>query len=205
MISSELQSFYTRWLQKAEGYQNQNLQDCFDRFFTLYVAFNRLYFELAIYYVKKGLKGKTINSYEKRPVRQTPKYISDAQAAKHYVQIYLGSEIILRSLQSDACCTESLMSIIDLLERKVFAIKLDRFSGERKVEADSTLVEGLKSNNAYKKIYAILDMIYSIRCNMFHGQKGYEDVQIKILVPVTILLKKIMRSLYEKMSRDYYL
>ena len=190
MISPELQSFYTRWLQKAEEYQNQNLQDCFDRFFTLFVAYNRLYAELALSLVKRGL------------VRLKGSYIPDAQAAKHNIQVYLGTEKISRSLENDIACTEALTSIIDLLERRVFAIKLDRFSGERRIEADSILLEGLKSDKAYQKVYAVLDVIYSIRCNMFHGQKGYNDVQIKILVPVTILLKKIMSLLYEKISQD---
>ena len=53
VISSELQNFYTRWLWKAEEYQSDNLQDCFDRFFTLFVAYNRLYAELALSLVKK--------------------------------------------------------------------------------------------------------------------------------------------------------
>ena len=190
MISSELQNFYERWLWKAEEYQSDNLQDCFDRFFTLFVAYNRLYAELALSLVKKGR------------VRLKGNYISDAQAAKSIMQAYVGTNRILRSLESDATCTESLASIITLIERRVFAIKLDRFSRLRSVEADSILLEGLKSDRAYQKVYAVLDVIYSIRCNMFHGQKGYNDVQIQILVPVTMLLKKIMNLLYEKMSQD---
>jgi hypothetical protein len=190
MIPTELQRFYTRWLQKAGEYKNNNLQDCFDKFFTLYVAFNRLYFELAIPYVKRGPVGT-----------RRVAYISDSKAAKDYVQRYLGSKAISGALGSDSSCLEAVSSIINLLERKEFAIKLNGF-GEGKPEADSNLLEGLKSNSAYKKIYAILDTIYSIRCNVFHGQKGYENVQIKILIPVTILLQKITGLLYDKMSKE---
>jgi len=190
MISPELNEFYKRWLQKAEVYQNQNLQDCFDKFFTLYVAYNRLYFELAIRYVKR------------EPIKNgRVAYISDSKAAKNYVQRYLGSETILKALESDSSCLEAASSIIALLERREFAIKLNGF-GERRPEADSFLLDGLKSNSSYKKIYAILDTIYSIRCNMFHGQKGYEDVQIRIVVPVAILLHKIMNLLYDKMNHQ---
>jgi hypothetical protein len=202
MISMELQNFYERWLLKAEEYQNDNLQDCFDRFFTLFVAYNRLYAELALSCVKRGVWRWN--------------YISDGLAAKSNVQTYLGNRNTLRSLEDDCACTTAISSVIDLLERRVFTIKLDglygarrffasksnRFSRERRVEADSILLEGLKSVRADQKVHAVLDLIYSIRCNMFHGQKGYNDVQIQILVPVTILLKKIMGLLYEKMSQD---
>jgi len=193
MIPTELNRFYTRWLQKAEEYHSQNLQDCFDKFFTLYVAYNRLYFELAISYVKR--KGEARNG-------EKAKYISDSKSAKDYIITFIGAGTLLRSITSDALCVNALSSIINLLKQRVFAIKLDQFTRERSVEADSKLIEKLESNSAYNKTYAILDIIYSIRCNMFHGQKGYENVQTKILVPVITLLEKVMKLLYDKMDRE---
>lgn len=201
MISWELQNFYERWLLKAEEYQSDNLQDCFDRFFTLFVAYNRLYAELALSCMKRGVWRWD--------------YVSDGLAAKSNVQSYLGNRYILHSLEDDGACTTALSSVIDLVERKVFIIKLDglygarrffarkpdRFSSKRR-EADSILLERLKSDRAEHKVHAVLDLIYSIRCNMFHGQKGYQDIQIQILVPVTVLLKKIMSLLHQKMSND---
>ena len=188
MISPELQNFYERWLRKAEEYRSDNLQDCFDRFFTLFVAYNRLYAELALSCAKRGAWRWN--------------YISDGLAAKSNVQSYLGNRDILQSLEDDGACTTALSSVIDLLERRVFTIKLVGLSGKRWKEDDSTLLKNLKSEKASEKVFAILDVIYSIRCNMFHGQKGYDDEQIKIIIPVTILLEKIMSLLYEKMSYD---
>jgi len=201
MISPELIDFYQRWLQKAEIYQNQNLQECFDKFFTLYVAYNRLYIELALSCAKRGVWRWS--------------YISDGLAAKSNVQSYLGNLYIVKALENDNACTQALSSVIDLLERKIFTIKWDVLHRARKYikqkpnriirdnkEDDSFLLEGLRSEKADRKVGAILDLIYSIRCNMFHGQKGYNDEQIQILSPVTTLLIKIMDLLYEKMSRD---
>ena len=158
MISSELQNFYERWLRKAEEYRSDDLQDCFDRFFTLFVAYNRLYAELALSCAKRGVWRWN--------------YISDGLAAKSNVQSYLGNRYILRSLEDDGACITALSSVIDLLERKVFTIKLDglykarrfftsksdRFSRERR-EADSILLEGLKSDRADQKVHAVLDLI----------------------------------------------
>src|SRR5437016_5354896 len=39
--------FCQRWLQKAASYDPAKLEDAFDKFFTLFVAFNRLYFHAA--------------------------------------------------------------------------------------------------------------------------------------------------------------
>jgi hypothetical protein len=190
MIPTELQRFYQRWLQKAEAYQSQNLQDCFDKFFTLYVAYNRLYFELGISYVK--LKARN---------RESIKNISDRKSAKDYIISFLRARTLMQCILSDESCIHAVDSITNLLEQGVFAIKLNESTRERDVEADRILVKKLKSTSAHDKVYAILDIIYSIRCNMFHGQKGYEPIQIELLIPVTILLKKVMNLLYEKMER----
>ena len=96
MISQELENFYIRWLQKADEYQNESLQDCFDRFFTLFVAYNRLYAELALSRVKKGL------------VKTKRGYIPDSLAAKNGIQGYLGTQEILQCLESETVCTEAL-------------------------------------------------------------------------------------------------
>jgi hypothetical protein len=49
---------------------------------------------------------------------------------------------------------------------------------------------------------AITDILYSIRCNTFHGQKGYNDNQIELLQPVCILLEKIIELLFLKLRSD---
>jgi hypothetical protein len=206
MISLELQQFYTRWLQKAELYQSQTLQDCFDKFFTLYVAYNRLCTELALSCAKRGIWRWN--------------YISDGLVAKSNVQSYLGNTYIIDALQDDDTCKISILTVIDLLERKAFTIKWDVLQKVRKYikhqyteqkfistvnnykEEDSYLLEGLKSEKSDRKVHAILDLIYSIRCNMFHGQKGYIGDQIQILLPVNALLTKIMNLLYDKMNQD---
>jgi hypothetical protein len=200
MIPTELQRFYNRWLQKSEAYQSQNLQDCFDKFFTLYVAYNRLYFELGISYVKNHQRQRELIRFIPERNRPNSVYISDAKSAKDYIISFLGARMLLENITGDESCINAVCSISNLLEQRVFAIKLDQFTRERNADEDSKLLKKLKSNSAHDKTYAILDIIYSIRCNMFHGQKGYENIQMTLLVPVTILLNKVMNLLYEKME-----
>jgi hypothetical protein len=175
---------------KSNSIPNPNASRLLRQIFLFYVAYNRLYFELGISYVRMKIrKGEKI------------KYVSDAKSAKDYVISFLGAGTILKGLTDDKCCWDALDSIIKLIDNRVFAIKLDELTRERNAKADLALIEKLKSNSAYEKVYGVLDTIYSIRCNMFHGQKGYEPVQIDLLIPVTTLLKKVMDLLFTKMNQ----
>jgi len=55
MLNSEFTEFYRRWKEKAEGYRDENLKDVFDKFFTLYVLYNRLYAEVTFQMAKDNL------------------------------------------------------------------------------------------------------------------------------------------------------
>jgi len=191
MISPELQEFCERWLQKAREYQGRNLLECFDKFFTIFIAYNRLYAELTYSLARKG------------KVRLQGHSMPDARAAKEFVHQYLGTSHIWLNLQNDRACREAIETIDELIDHRVFAIKLDRLRGEPRRQEDLRLLDGLRSNDQFRKVAAVLDIIYSIRCNMFHGHKGFHEVQTQILIPVTILLEKMTVLLYEKLGHDY--
>lgn len=192
MISQELREFCERWFQKARGYQGQSIRECFDKFFTLFIVYNRLYAELTLSWARTG----RIKLGSRNPS------LPDAKAAKEYVHSYLGTKHIWSNLQNDNQCQRAVNTISDLLENREFAIKLDRLSGEPRQEEDRKLVEDLESGNYFRKVRALLDIIYSVRCNMFHGHKGFDSVQTEILVPVIVLLNKLAVLLYERLSSD---
>ncbi len=191
MISQELHDFCERWFEKAQWYQGQSIQDCFDKFFTLFIVYNRLYAELTLSWARTGrikLSGRNPS-------------LPDAKAAKKYVHKYLGTYHIWSNLQNDVC-QQAISKIRKLLENQVFVIKLDRLRGDPRREEDRKLLEDLRSESQDRKVRALLDIIYSVRCNMFHGHKGFNSVQTEILVPVTILLGKLAVLLYERLSSD---
>ncbi|MBI3930386.1 MAG: hypothetical protein HY325_00030 [Chloroflexi bacterium] len=195
MISQELHDFCERWFEKAQGYQRQSIQDCFDKFFTLFIVYNRLYAELTLSWARTG----RIKLRDRNPS------LPDVKAAKEYVHSYLGTNHIWSNIQNDAQCQLAVSAIRKLLENQVFVIKLDRLRGEPRPEEDKKLLEDLRSENQHRKVGALLDIIYSVRCNMFHGHKGFDRVQIEILVPLNILLDKLTILLYERLSNDYEL
>lgn len=189
MISQELYQFCERWFEKARAYQGNDVQTCFDRFFTLYVPYNRLYAELTLSWARMGKK-------------QLHGNIPDSLAAKRYVHEYLGTGLIWNCLQNDRLSIEAIRKIRNLLENDIFVIKLDRLNGQPMPEDNYVLLQNLISENPHMRVAALLDIIYSIRCNMFHGHKSFEIIQAEILVPVTIILNKLTSLLYEKMEQD---
>ena len=189
MISQELYQFCERWFEKARAYQGNDIQTCFDRFFTWYVPYNRLYAELTLSWTRIG-KVRIGNN------------IPDSLAAKKYVHDYLGTDSVWESLQNDPNSIGAIQIIRTLLENQTFSVKLDRLTGKPSPGKNQNLVETLNSENRDRKVSAIFDIVYSIRCNMFHGHKGFEAIQTEILIPVTIILQNLVSLLYQKMEND---
>jgi hypothetical protein len=48
----------------------------------------------------------------------------------------------------------------------------------------------------------ILEVIYKVRCNLFHGSKLFEPSQKEILIPLNLLLKGIIEKIYEKLTEE---
>lgn len=203
MLSAEFSDFYRSWNRKAEEYGTQELRQCFDKFFTLFVIYNRLYAEATFLLTRRGiiiLGRRSSSGRSVLPGRRNT--FPDSLAAKNYVRQYLGSENLMSQLESDTQSNEAINTIIYLIETEQFYIKLDMVSGSRQRQEDLRLLDSLRSTDKAVKVRAILDFIYSIRCNMFHGHKGFNEIQVEILRPAIIILQKIVRLLYEKLSYD---
>jgi hypothetical protein len=53
-LSFEFTEFVRNWERKANEYDTSDLGNCFDKFFTLYVAFNRIYAEATFTLARNG-------------------------------------------------------------------------------------------------------------------------------------------------------
>ena len=170
-LSQEVRDFYQRWLQKADAYeQNGHESDYFDRFSSLFVVFNRLYgvatFALA--------RNKQIDLSKRSS-------FPDGKAAKEYVLQYLKSGHYIERLEAETPVREAIETIMHLIANKQFYIKLDMVTGDKQPDKDENLLMRLSSRGKGQRAEAILDLLYSIRCNMFHGQKGFQEVQLRLL------------------------
>jgi hypothetical protein len=191
MINQEIKNFCYNWLEKAKVYDDEFLQDVFDKFFTLYVVYNRLYVETTFRMSNRGdVSFINRNSFP------------DPQAAKIYVVQYLTSRAIKEAFDDDKSCFEAIIRFKEIIRNHEFNIKLNMVTGAPERLKDLDLLANLDSANTDKSIRAITDFIYSIRCNIFHAQKGYEHAQIQVLKPVNTILYKIIILLLEKLKNE---
>lgn len=80
MLSPEFRSFYLRWHRKADDYDAQHLGGAFDRFFTLFVVYNRLYAQATFELARQPGSGVHIDPNG---------FFPDGKAAKKYVGQFL--------------------------------------------------------------------------------------------------------------------
>jgi hypothetical protein len=128
----------------------------------------------------------------------------DSQAATKYVLDFLGSRRLLEALDNDSNSRIALESVILLMEQHRFNIQLDPVWGKPQREKDDRLLASLKATKRDERASAILRLIYSIRCNMFHGRKGFTERQEELLVPVTVILSKIIELLFSELESAGY-
>lgn len=190
-LTQEFSDFIRNWNEKADQIRLGSLATYFDKFFTLYVVYNRLYAEITFDLNRAGrIDISRRNTFP------------DNRAATDYVLHFIGAGYFVSKITLDDDSLKALEEIIALIQNKCFHIMLDMVTGEAQPQRDITLLEHLTSENACIKAKAILRMIYSVRCNMFHGHKGFDEVQIEILEPTIILLQKTITIVLHKLQRN---
>lgn len=199
-LSYEFQEFYHAWMTKAAEYGTEELRDCFDKFFTLFVVYNRLYAEVTFTLVRKRRIPRIERAINNPGTIR--RIFPDRMAATQYLQQYLRSIDIINHLESDNATVNAINTICNLLENQQFYVKLDAFTGARQRSEDERLLRNLQSTNRGFRASAILDLVYSIRCNMFHGHKGFQGVQIELLQPVTTILERLIKLIFQKLSNE---
>lgn len=188
-LSPELETFCANWRKKAEAYFNGEVCGAFDRFFTLYVVFNRLYAEATFRLARRGL----VKLKDRFP---------DSKGAQEYILQYCGADTLIHAWELSPNTITALHQIADHLRQGRFALKLDMVSGAPSPVADRALLADLESRNRNKRAKAGLEALYAIRCNMFHGHKGFEPIQVELLKPAILLLETTMNVLQEVLSKD---
>lgn len=180
-ISPELRNFCRNWQRKADDY-GDDVRGTFDQFFTLYVVFNRLYAEAAFRLARRG----QVTLRDRFP---------DSQASQEYVVQFITARRLTDGWDGSPEASRAIAEIADHLREHRFFLKLDMVTGERRPDADADLLARLESKGRNKRAQAGLEVLYAIRCNMFHGHKGFEPVQLGLLRPAVVLLKSTIGQL----------
>jgi hypothetical protein len=190
-LSPEFTNFHGNWQAKADAYDGSQLQGAFDKFFTQYVIFNRLYAEATFRYIQ-------INHIP------LPNYFPDSKGAIEYTLGYIGAQALKTELEADPKSVAAIAQVVLLLSGPIhgrqFNIVLDRLHGNPQPAKDAELLSKLASANPDEKCWAVLKFLYAIRCNTFHGHKGFEPIQLEVLIPANTLLRHVTEILFDKLA-----
>lgn len=188
IIQHELKEFYQRWKTKADGHDSESLADYFDRFFTLFVIYNRIYNVVNVILAEQG---------ELKILKETGKIkkknnTDDNQAATiciaHFLREELNEIVAENQVQID--------EFIYIIKERLFNIVLK--NGKPQRHEDLELENGLESDDAVLIVESLLIILYKMRCNVFHAEKGFNNSQIRILEPANICLNNLVERLIVK-------
>lgn len=192
----QLQDFYLRWKEKADNYGEDDLADIFDKFTSLYIIYNRLYNTLEGILRDKdelknipGIRFKNVENKE----------LNDNVAATKLVSFYLEPEAVF--------IIDNLTNEINLfkriIENNIFHFNVNSKLLDNNINKnDQYIFRDLKSNLPTKQLFGILTVLYKLRCNLFHGTKGFFNEQREVLLPAISCLKIINQKLIEKINSE---
>ena len=183
-LHPHVDDFYDEWLKKSDNYNGEQLSDYFNKAFSLFTLYNKLYAEATFELARRG-------------EIELNNHFPDRRGATEYAPRFIGYERLFQVITTEADCNSNLQNLIGRIDNQEFHIKLSMPYGLPQVEEDNELVTKLNSDNVTVKVEAILDLIYSVRCNMFHGNKQFSQVQVDLLEPLTIILRRVIVELYE--------
>ena len=184
-IQENFDIFYCGWMEnKCREYDTNFLSAYYDVYFSRYVTYNAIYNTLTntleqfeVLSRKKDKTGKEIDRGDKiKAIDIMSKYIQNT----NLLIFFSHPEVV-----------EDIKLIVEIIENKEFGI-IYKYGEPQPLEDERLKVQ--LSNTAEKiKIKAILTLLYSIRCNMFHGSKNFEESQKQILKPLNRLLLNVVK------------
>lgn len=184
MLNWEFERFISEWMNRANGY-NDDQNGCYDKFFTLFVVFNRMYSEATFELERRG----AIKLQKNRP-------LPDKKGATEYTLEMIGLDNFNEMYESHL--REHVEAIEWLIENQVFSIRLSFPEGRSQPDKDLELLNKIRSSGKTRAL-AILELIYSVRCNLFHGHKGFEPIQQELLQPINIILEHTVERLHQSL------
>jgi hypothetical protein len=181
-----LRTFVDRWLQKADDAGQEKYSE-FDRFVYTYIAFNALY-NAAVYVVEGHGPMITQHSWS-RGGMQKPTF------QKYRVEAFRASGLVVRVCGS-ALKTALLAArpqITEICEcfgpGQIYLHELS--NGDPDFESDEKMVAEIRAGNNVKLLW----LIYSVRCNLFHGSKALSTVQNQLLSNSSFIVRRVVEVL----------
>ena len=150
-------------------------KDAFDKYISFFIATNILY----------GVWAK-ISQF-----RENPDKINDKKEFLNLQDLIDSKEeFILKS---------NIPRLVKILEEERLIVKI-------KVNHSNKFAQELfreHRGDSEKETEFLLETLYKVRCNLFHGEKGYEERQVKLLNHCSSILKVLIETCLDKIHSTY--
>ncbi|MFD2966290.1 hypothetical protein [Sphingobacterium bambusae] len=179
MLTPEQDDFYHRWLQKANHVNGHDVADLIDEYVSLFIVYNFLYNIVPA------------ERYRREGVRR--EYVKDMERATAHMVGFVGAKAMANHLDAQGL-NVGIKELADAMPH--FNIVLDK--GRPRKLQDERLILELTSDDALKML-AVMKILYHIRCNIVHGEKGLYQYQELLLLPALTLLRAIVVYLHDRL------
>ena len=183
MLNQHAHEFVQAWVQKATRHRAKTLSGAYDRFFTLFVAYNALYTQATNQLLNRSV-------IEERD-------ISERRSATEFVVEITGASRLRAHIRQHS--QDSVAALLKALEIDGHHVCIGRRTGLPDADKERELIAQIKSHDDRAHALALLTVIYQIRCNMFHGHKVYAHVQIAPLRAAGDLLASVVALLHARL------
>jgi hypothetical protein len=183
MLPPSFLNFYDNWNAKSDAIDETQLSGVFDKYISLFIIYNSLYTQVPDAFIANGIS--------------VPMKIYDNELAIKWVIRFLGADNIVDNLVAHGIQND-INALIGLIQQQRFYIKLNY--GARQRNEDLKILLKLRSTNNAQKAVGILEVIYNVRCNLFHGHKDMIEPQRSLLSPLVNILKVLNTQLFSTLN-----
>jgi hypothetical protein len=169
-----LEEFCEAWVAKANEADTRHIAGVFDRFFALWIVYNRLYEEAARTLAHEDHPwARRFSRWRNQPFAPPP----DRASATQGIVFFCGRRELVAAIAQDDGCRRALEEALCAMDSGLLFLHEDYQTGDPDHDRDRELVERARNDNPE----ALLALVYQARCNLFHGQKAYSEVQRPLL------------------------
>lgn len=208
----QLDIFCDSWLRKAKSYERpfsgrflnharrpatvncvegvEPLSRSFDRFTSLFVVYNRIYTEAGKLLIRRGL----VRPHPRKRYAPPP----DRESATSHILTFYGEAELRDEISADRKCQAAVGNFVRLIREGHFYLHEDYVTGLPDTARDLRLAEEAGTYSPQ----AILSLIYQARCNLFHGEKEFDEGQRVLLNNMSVALEFIVRRTLAKLREE---
>jgi hypothetical protein len=124
--------------------------------------------------------------------------LPDRKSATSHVVTFYGEDKLRDEISANQKCRKAVDTLVQLIKDQSFYLHEDYTTGNPDIQRDLRLAN--EASTYCPK--AVLSLIYQARCNLFHGEKDFEERQRVLLDNMSAVLEFIVSKVLAKLREE---